>query len=241
MAPAPKYSPKEQEQLILDAAVDCIEQTSVMDFTMSAISKAAGMSMGSIYKHVQCKEDIIFALATRVYRHQSAIFSQVLNLPITTPEKIIGLTLLNPRKIKLYEFDSHLESFATNELVIKRTSQRWTDHMINAHENCEAIFSQCMHQAVANGELSFEGELDSMIEEINLSCWAMHVGFQHVERVIQVRQIAEQTDSLQEAVALDATIIKSTMRLLNSYDWQHPLSDDGVLNVANLLAQHSLR
>lgn len=241
MAPAAKHSHKEQEQLILDAAVECIQETSLLDFTMSAISKAAGMSMGSIYKHVQCKEDIIFALATRGYRHQSAIFSKVLALPLTTPEKFIGLTLLCPKKTKLYDFDSHLESFATNELIIKRTSAHWAQHMISAHENCESIFSQCMHQAVTSGELNFDGNIDEMIEEINLSCWALHMGFQQVERVIQVHQIAEETDSLQDAVPLDAVIIKSVTRLLNSYDWQKPLDSDGVLKVANLLQQHSLR
>ena len=66
MAPAPKYSPQEQEEIILNAAAECISQTSVLDFTMSAVSKAAKLSMGSIYKHVQCKEDIIFAKGKKI-------------------------------------------------------------------------------------------------------------------------------------------------------------------------------
>ena len=77
MAPAPKYSPQEQEEIILNAAAECIAETSLLDFTMSSISKAAKLSMGSIYKHVQCKEDIIFALATSVFQFQSNIFSQI--------------------------------------------------------------------------------------------------------------------------------------------------------------------
>lgn len=241
MAPAPKYSPQEQEQLILDAAVNCIEQTSLMDFTMSAIAKAAGISMGSIYKHVQCKEDIIFALATRVYCHRQGVFAQVLALPITTPEKIIAITLLNPAKIKLYEFDSHLDSFATNELVISRTSPRWTEHMLTSHEKCEHAFYQCMHKAVTSGELTFEGDVEQMIEEINLGSWALTVGYQHVDRVVQIRQIAEGTDSLQEPVAIDSPIVNSLKRLINSYDWQQPLDIDGVAKVAKLLTKYSLR
>ena len=36
MAPTPKHSPDEQEQIILNAAVTCIEQSSILDFTMVA-------------------------------------------------------------------------------------------------------------------------------------------------------------------------------------------------------------
>jgi AcrR family transcriptional regulator len=57
MVPAPKFSPQQQEEKILTAAAQCIAETSLMDFTMSSIAKRAGLSMGSIYKHIQTKED----------------------------------------------------------------------------------------------------------------------------------------------------------------------------------------
>lgn len=140
MAPAPKFSPREQEEIILNAAIKCVEQTSLLDFTMSAIAKEAELSMGSIYKLVQCKEDIIFALAHRVYSHYSNIFEQVLALDLTTPEKIMAITLLNPKKIEPYSFSSHLESFAANELVINKASPLWTERMLAANERCEQVF-----------------------------------------------------------------------------------------------------
>ena len=59
MAPAPKYSLQQQEDMILSAAEKSIENSSLLDFTMSAIAKGAGLSMGSVYKHVQSKEVFI--------------------------------------------------------------------------------------------------------------------------------------------------------------------------------------
>lgn len=241
MAPAPKYSVNEQEELILNAAANCIAETSVLDFTMSAISKAAGLSMGSIYKHVQCKEDIIFALASRVFKHHCNLFKQVFELPLTTPEKIIALTLYDPDKIQVYPFDKDLEEFAANEVVISRASSKWTERMINAHEMCESVFNKVMHQAAYNGELKLNGNTEQMIEEINLGCWALIVGHEYVERVIQTRHISEGTDTLREAVKTDALIVRSLARLLSSYEWQTPLTTEDIEKTSQILIENGLR
>ncbi|MBL4631151.1 MAG: TetR/AcrR family transcriptional regulator [Paraglaciecola sp.] len=241
MAPAPKFSPREQEKIILDSAAKCITESSLLDFTMSSISKEAGLSMGSVYKLVQCKEDIIVALATRFFRHQSAIFKQVLEMPVTTPEKIIAITLLNPSKVQVYPFDAYLESFAANELVISRASEFWTDRMVKAGEECEEIFNKCMHDASLLGELMLSGDLTEMIGEINLGCWALVVGHQHVQRVVQIRNISDGTDSLQEPVDTDSHIVVCLQRLLNSYQWQTPLNSNGIEKVAHMLIEQGLR
>ncbi|MFD2167033.1 TetR/AcrR family transcriptional regulator [Thalassotalea euphylliae] len=241
MAPAPKYSPQEQEELILNAAAECIAETSVLDFTMSAVSKAAGLSMGSIYKHVQCKEDIIFALASRMFSRHQEVFSQVLASELTAPEKIVALTLMDPKKIEVYPFDAHLEGFATNELIISRTSQRWTERMMQSHEKCETIFNKFMHQAAFSGELTLNGNIDEMVEEINLGSWALMVGYQCIDRVFQMRNISEGTDSLHEPVATDALRVKSLMRLLDGYNWRKPIDNEGVERAAAKLVELGLR
>jgi len=241
MAPAPKYSPQEQEEMILNAAAECIAETSLLDFTMSSISKTAKLSMGSIYKHVQCKEDIIFALATRVFHFQSDIFKQILSMPLTTPEKIAAIALLNPTKIQVYPFDSQLESFAANDLVISRASSLWTDKMIKANEECENVFNKCMHQAAYSGELTLNGNTEKMIEEINLGCWALLMGYQYVGRIIQIRHISDGTDSLNEPLAVDAPALKSLQRLINSYQWQTPLDSQGISKAAAILIEQQLR
>jgi hypothetical protein len=169
------------------------------------------------------------------------IFKQVLALELTTPEKIMAITLLNPQRVELYNFSSHLESFAANELVINKASQLWTERMLGSNEECEQIFYTCMHNAALSGELTLEGDVEQTIEEINLGCWALTVGYQHVERVIQVREISDGTHSLKEPVSTDAHIVKSLMRLLNSYQWQTPITEEGVEKAARKLTECELR
>jgi len=241
MAPAPKFSPKEQEEIILDAAIKCIEESSLLDFTMSSVAKEAGLSMGSIYKLVQCKEDIIFALAHRVYCHSSIIFRQVLALDLTTPERIMAIMLLNPQKTELYSFSSHLESFAANELVINKASPMWTERMLASNEDCEQVFFNCTNAAALSGELTLSEDVELSIEEINMSFWALTVGYHHVERVIQIREISDGTDSLKEPIETTSHIVKSFIRLLNSYQWQTPINQQGVEKAARKLVECGLR
>lgn len=241
MAPAPKHSMQEQEDMILDAAAKCIEQTSLLDFTMSAVAKEAGMSMGSIYKHVQCKEDIIFALAARVYAHRSDIFELVLSMPLSTPQRIIGITLLNPLKVQCYSFDIHLDAFVINELVVRKTSERWTQRMISTHQHCEQLFYQCMKAAVESQELIDETDVEAMIEEINLGGWALTVGYENVSRVIQIRQMAQGTEQLTDPVTIDSAIVRVYARLLNSFGWTAPLDDAGIKETEQSLIANGLR
>ena len=98
MMPAPKCTPKELERLVLDAATDAIEESSLLDFTMSDIAKRAGLSVGSIYKHVQSKEDVLVAIGTRMMANQHRVFGEVLALPLKTPERLIAVSLLPPSK-----------------------------------------------------------------------------------------------------------------------------------------------
>lgn len=74
MAPAPKYSAEQQEEMILSSAAQAIEETSLLDFSMSSVAKLAGLSMGSVYKFVQCKEDVLIALATQMFQKKTAGF-----------------------------------------------------------------------------------------------------------------------------------------------------------------------
>lgn len=73
---------QEQEALILKAAVKCIEASSLLDFTMSAISKEAEISMGSVYKHIKSKEDVLVALGYYSQIHFMELVNKVMALPL---------------------------------------------------------------------------------------------------------------------------------------------------------------
>ncbi|MCP4326219.1 MAG: TetR/AcrR family transcriptional regulator [Psychromonas sp.] len=240
MAPAPKISPEQQEKLIIIAAVTAIEETSVLDFSMSSIAKQAGISMGSVYKFVQSKEDVLIALATRMYQERQKIFKQALSLPLTTPERIIAISLLDHSKVRMYSFDDQLENIVNTRAIMKRCSRRWLDQMITCSQTCSAIFQNTLESAVNSGELT-SGSRD--IEEITLSTWSLAVGY---FQIVRLHQNWRQEQAIVEeehlpTLTLDNVHIKGLQRLLNTYDWQEKVSKADIVKICQCLETNGLR
>jgi len=241
MAPAPKYSLQEQEKMILNAAEQCINESSVTDFTMAKVARLAGLSMGSVYKFVQSKEDIVLALACESFSHFSKVFQTILNLPLPTPEKILAVCLVSPKALQRFSFDYELQSYATNTAVIQRASRMWTEKMIQACNCCEHAFKLTLTEGISSGELKDVPNLSEVIEEIIISGWAMTVGYEQVQRVRQTQQITEGTESLFEPMSLNHPIIRSTVRLLNTYPWKQAIDDAALVRIEKELINLNLR
>jgi len=241
MATAAKLTNEEQQRKILDAAVQCIADSSVTSFTMAKVAAKAELSMGSVYKHFQCKEDIVMALTSASFSHISSVFQHVFNLPLTTPEKIIALCLLSPEKMQLFSFGSELESYATNDAVIRKASPLWTQKMIEAGALCEQTFKTRLAEGITTKDFANSVDLDTFIEEITVSGWAMNAGYEQVLRVQQSRQIVEGNASLSMPLETMDPLVRSLVRLINSYPWQYPLTKEAVNKTANLLTEENLR
>ncbi|CAM3712473.1 MULTISPECIES: TetR/AcrR family transcriptional regulator [Pseudoalteromonas] len=241
MAPAPKYDKETQQRMILNAAEQCINESSVTDFTMAKVSLLAGLSMGSIYKFVQTKEDLVMALAYESFTHTSSVFKQVLSLPLSTPERMLAVCLISPQKLKRFSFDYELQSYSTNEAVIKRASEFWTNKIIKSCDGCENVFKQALIDGIEAGELQTTPDLHDMVEEIIITGWALTVGYEQVLRVQQTKQIVEGTASLLTPLELNDPVIRSTVRLLNSYPWQQPITQDSLVRIEKELQALELR
>ncbi|RHW76317.1 TetR/AcrR family transcriptional regulator [Colwellia sp. RSH04] len=240
MAPAPKYSPDEQEKLILNAAIAVIEQTNLLDFSMSAIAKLAGLSMGSVYKFVQCKEDVLIALATNMYQQRHLTYQQVLSLPLNTPQRIIAMSLLSYSKVQMYSFDDQLESIVNTTAMMKRCSTRWVQHMVNCGEVCESTFKSFIKQAADSGELI---TVNHDIDEIGISTWSMMIGYFQVVRIHenwQMNQIPHDSQH-NSALAPEHIHIRNMQRLLNTFDWREKLTSKSIVDTCKSLEQAGLR
>lgn len=240
MAPAPKFSTEEQEKLILLAAVTAIEKSTLLDFSMSSIAKLAGLSMGSVYKFVQCKEDLLIALATKMYQERHRIFSQVLSLPLTTPERIIALSLLDCSKVQMYSFDDQLESIVNTCAIRKRSSQRWLDSMYGCCDTCEAAFHHLLKTAIDTQELNAS---TSEMEQINIGAWSLTEGYFQIVRIHHGRKNQQDNESqeLKQLLATDNVHILNLQRFINSFDWQQSISQADIEKVARKLETLSLR
>lgn len=242
MAPAPKHSHAEEQQLILDAAIRCIETSSIMDFTMSSLAKEAGLSMGSIYKHIRTKEDVMVALATEMYKQQYTTFEKILNLPMPFPVRLICLQMTNEASACCYEFGGQLDMLVGNEAFLKRASQDWLEKMMSADIAVEDLVSQSLLDAVDNGELAAKPEkIDALVEEILLGKWSMCVGFIQVARQRATRHLVGKGVDIPFPLDVEDAIVQSMKRLLNTYPWAETVTDQAIQAGCEMLVEHGLR
>lgn len=229
MTPAPKHTPKELERLVLDAAIESIEESSLLDFTMSDIAKRAGLSMGSIYKHVQSKEDVLVAIGTRMMANQHRVFGEVLALPLTTPERLIAVSLLPPAKTHVYSFGVHLELLIGNDAVLRRASSRWVDKLVELDRELDGVFHRVMESAAESGEFLVEPEArQAAIDALCVGLWSMSVGFTQVAHQRHARDQNDLPGTLPFPLPMDHVLIRSLHHLINAYPWAQPLAVDGI-------------
>lgn len=240
MPPVPKCSHTEQEHHVLEAAVTCIEKSSLLDFTMSAIAKQANISIGSLYKHVQSKEDVLLALATQMYQHELKIFRQALELPLRPPEHIAAVALRNPNHIQCFSFSAHLNSLASCLPILQRGSSNWLNKMSSASASIKHLFEQYFLNAIEQDELLLD-QNDNNLSQLNTGCWALCVGYDQVILHQHIRDASNHKKPLPFPLAVDCDYLKNIQRLVNCYPWQQGLSDEGINRAKAAMTAAQLR
>ena len=242
MRTAKKQTAQEQEAVVFEAAAKCIEETSLLDFTMAAIGKEASLSIGSIYKHVQSKEDVLVALAVQMMSHQQRMFSEVMALPLTTPERLVSCVLVSPQKLYLYSFGVHLEMLTGNLAVLGRASTRWLDALRRVDQSIGAVFQEALAESWKSGELMVGAEdRDRILEVISIGLWSMSVGFLQIAYQRQARQQTESGSRLPFPLPIDHGVVESTQCLLDAHPWRTPLDDRGIEKACGLLEERGYR
>jgi AcrR family transcriptional regulator len=85
---AMKPSPEARRQQILDAAGDCVRRAGFHGASMADIAKAAGLSVGQIYRYFENKEAIIAAIVAQDLAEMREKFAELESQPGTLLDTI---------------------------------------------------------------------------------------------------------------------------------------------------------
>jgi AcrR family transcriptional regulator len=236
-AAAPTAS-QEQEALVLQAAVRCIEASSLLDFTMGALSREVGLSMGSIYKHIQSKEDVLVALGYYSRIHFEQLACRILALPLPIAARLVAVQLVNLCHTSPYSFGAQLTTLLGNEALLRRASAGWLERYLARDRAVEALFHKELMDAADSGELQVTGDAKATtVNEISTAIWSLCVGHAQVARQRNVRTFSEDHTQLDR----DSAIVRTLQRLLNTYPWRTPVSDELLDATCQLLSAEGLR
>lgn len=207
---------------------------------MSAIAKEANISIGSLYKHVQSKEDVLLALATQMYQHELEIFSQALELPLRPPEHLAAIALRNPNQIQCFSFSAHLNSLASCLPILQRGSTNWLNKMSAASADIKNLFEQYFIQAIEQGDLMLDIN-DKDLSRLNTGCWALCVGYDQVILHQHIHDPSNHKKPLPFPLGVDSDYLKNFQRLVNCYPWKQGLSDEGINQAETAMTAAQLR
>ena len=231
----------EQQRNILQAAAEAISESSLLDFKMAAIAKAAGTSMGTVYKHVQSKEDVLVGLATESYLHLHRVYKDVLDFPVNLPERLISLFLVSPEKTHLYDFGAHLEMMILNPTILVRASAGWRERMVRADTQISDLFVNAMIDGCEQGELLISTEQRGTVgREMLQGLWALSFGFMGITFQQLSRELGGSIPQ-PPSLTLEDPIIHSAKRLLSTYPWRTPPSDGELAKACRLLEEKGYR
>mgnify|MGYP000123481864 CR=1 FL=1 len=240
--PPSRFTPQEEENLVLKAAAECIEAKSLIAFTMSDISKASGLSMGSVYKHVQSKEDVLVALVAKSMKHMHAVFEEFFAKDLSAPEQMIGSVLWTPDKLYLHPFGVHMEMMVHNDAVLAKASPRWLDTIARIDLSMEALFVKAIEKAIDDGELTVaSSERAKVTEELMVGVWSLYVGFVQVAYQRGSRAPHQDAIQLPFPLPLDHALVCAARRLINSYSWKVPLDDKSIERVSGVMTEMGYR
>lgn len=240
MSPAIKCCPLEREAKILLAAARCIDETTLLDFTIAKVAREAGVSVGSIYKHFHSKEDVLVALAVRGGEHLHNVFSQILSAPMSVPEQLIAITLIDIKRVDLYPFSRHLEMLVSNDAVLRRTSEFWRGKLTETDQKISTLFQSNLLKAIEAGELICNGVESEYVQQLELGIWAINVGY--IQVVLQTHANTGQlTQKLPFPLAEDDPHVLNSQRLINSYQWKRNLDAAGISNAVRQLKKLDFR
>lgn len=240
--PAPKYTIAKQEQLILDAAVQCVLDSSLLDFKMSNVAKNAGLSMGSVYKHVQSKEDVLVALSVRIDSQAKKVIQEVLALPYSLPVKIISIHLLSQEAMYKYPFGYQLLNMMSGEDLLVKASDKWISKLAKNSKEIRNLFQDALSMAVQREELLCSAEEEEgLIEEIMFLHWALNIAFPQILNQPYDTYDQNARSGSNKPLPLEHPIIRTAIRTTNSYPWKYPISAKDLFEVEQLLIERGLR
>ncbi|EJL28253.1 transcriptional regulator [Caulobacter sp. AP07] len=85
---ANRPTPESRRQQILDAACDCVRQAGFHGASMAEIAKAAGLSVGQIYRYFENKEAMIAAIVAQDLAEMREKFAEMESRPGTLLDAI---------------------------------------------------------------------------------------------------------------------------------------------------------
>nr|WP_277345730.1 TetR/AcrR family transcriptional regulator [Pseudomaricurvus alkylphenolicus] len=226
--------------MLLLSAACCIEETSLLDFTMSSVARKSEMSMGTVYKHFYSKEDLIVALCTLSIEHRVQVLEKLFSMFMNTPQKLAACCLLNTDKMKRYPFSGELEVLSASESLLARVSELRRDRLEKANACHDDLVVHLLEAAINNGELILDDGIERRLNHLFfLILGYLKVGNES-KKIVECRLNDRGHLAIPERSNSSSCLDTFYHMQINACHWRSPLDEEGVVIVTDILRELNL-
>lgn len=136
-----------REELILRHFRALIEERGFFDLRVSELAKRAGISVGTLYSHFPCKEDLLMALAMQSASSRSETVRSALEQAKTPAQRFILATIVTWRFAHAHPSLMELEFLAMTPAIWKRASARFHQAYAEMKQQAWDFFESLLHEA----------------------------------------------------------------------------------------------
>lgn len=203
-----------REHLFLDKAAELIAAEGILQLQMAPLAKACDYATGTLYQHFCSKEDLLVALAGRNNCHQLKLFQGIVDLPISSREKMLALGIAEHLNRAHNPSHARLEQYVFTEAVWQNASLTRRQTILANGKPLAELVSSIVQQAIDANELPAH---NSSAFDLSIAPWALCIG----------GTVLEQTEGLLAAFGGKEDPLQRYRHmhmLLNGMQWQ-PMAD----------------
>lgn len=204
----------QREQCLVHAALDLAAEVGFMGMSMADLARHAEYATGTLYKHFDCKEDLLMAMTAVGNRTRSEMMQRVAAWNAPSRQKMMAIGYSDLLFVANHPVHFRLEQLATAEDVWSRASESRRTALLETGAPCGAAVEAIVDEAVAAGDVTLRTHRR---EDVALGLWTMSMGMHtlvHAGGLLEFHDIS----------APYGLLARNYTLFLNALDW-HPVVD----------------
>ena len=210
---------QQREEEILQQACYLVEEQGFFEMKISELAKRCQLSIGTLYSHYACKEDVLIALAIKGQTGRTQAFRLGAESSVQGLKKYVAACLLGLRYGIHYPSLNEALELANTPSIIRRASPELCSQLRQDSEELWQFLAELI--AEYQDELNLGKDSGKAIVELNMGAWALFEGTNSVA-VTEFSEMSEKERRKNKAVfeVWEQNFIDNLVRLFSGWGWR---------------------
>lgn len=164
---------EQREQHFVAVALDLAAETGFMSMSMAELAKRSEYATGTLYKHFDCKEDLLMAMTAVGSAKRAELMGRVAAWDAPSRERMMAIGYSDLLFVTHNPVHFRLEQLATTEDVWMRASEPRRTALLASGAPCADSVRQIVDEAVKAGDLTLTAH---RTEDVTMGLWTMSMG-----------------------------------------------------------------